>query len=181
MLMENNNILKIIEKKINVFENGNQCCSLQYANELMDLDNTKDENSQEKLNGSKQFLILNQSHDSICESHNPFHKLEMNIEALNDITKSNSFIQNNKLIESRDFSIEKSNTNFDTCASKVNFQELENNWKRTNLNAMEENQSSTLESMVIDEIYLDCSKDHEMLDHVENAKFINSKFMKKHV
>jgi len=171
-----------MDERNDAFENGNQCCALQYDNECMDIDQTKDNSSQEMLNSSKQLLIFNQSHNSICESHNPFHKLELNIEGLNDIIKSDYITQNNNHIESRDFSIRKSNTNFDTCcASKVHFQQLENNWKEKNLKIMEENQSSTLESMVIDEIHLDCSKDHEMLDYVENTEYMNSKFMKKHI
>lgn len=46
---------------------------------------------------------------------------------------------------------------------------------------MEENQSSTLESMIIDEVHLDCSKHYEMLNHVENMHYINSKHMEEHI
>jgi len=133
------------------------------------------------LNGRKRKLVLNQSHDSICESHNPFHDLGINIKALNDTIELNYCIDGNISIKNRDVSFTNLDMNFDTCLRKIHSQHFENKFTSVDLKTKEENQSSTLESMITNEIHLDSSKDHKMASVVENKQYNSSKYMEERI
>jgi len=48
-LMKHNNILNIIDERTNVFENEDPNVALKYENEIMDMDEVKDHNSQKNV------------------------------------------------------------------------------------------------------------------------------------
>lgn len=181
MLIEHDNVLKLINKTTNFTENEDhvitkdlQPKSTNGNNALMCSNQIENSTLKENLNGSEQRLILNQSHDSICESYNSFHNLGMNIEifkALNGTNDLNASIENNNVYSNKLDGI------FETfSSSKLSLEHIDNNTTSVDFKVTKTNSNLTnLETMVIDQNHLDCLNYYESINPLETMPYINSK------
>ena len=171
-MIEDNSVQKIINDKNTFIENEDhmfaQNLQMKNSNEndiATFFNKTENSTKTETSNGGEKLFALNQSHDSICESCNSFHNLEMNTEifkALNGSIEINNSIQNNNVLFSKPH------------ANVIGH--VENNTTNMDLNVVDQDQSLTsIETITPDQILLDCPNRFEYVNPLENIANINSK------